>query len=218
MLTTLSGWSKDQFKVLLEVQLPGWQENMLVSHLQEGSNLLKLFAALRYLDDLRLSNVSISQLSDLALPGNNLQLFAAADSLQSLLNTTQASTSADQTTSFAMANAEVRENQRTALVSYLLQHKHIINLQLEDADILFEYFLIDGSIDTQARMSRFQHDISAVQFYVQRCLLGLGKSYGVKISDLKHLRRKWTPLKTYKIWEAKRKISFDPENSHVITD
>lgn len=101
------------------------------------------------------------------------------------------------------------ENQRKALVTYLLQQKFITeDLGIWDADGLFEYFLVDVQMGPQIRTSRIKQAISVVQMYVQRCLLGV--EAGVSKSVLGH--EKWDWLQQYTLWEVHRKIFLYPEN------
>lgn len=107
-------------------------------------------------------------------------------------------------------NNLLRENQKQALISYLLVQKDLIDWGVVDADSLFEFFLIDVQMDACMETSRIKQAISSVQLFVQRCMLGLEERYGVRTDVLD--RGRWEWMQTYRVWEANRKIFLYPEN------
>ncbi|KAK3937415.1 hypothetical protein QBC46DRAFT_319727 [Diplogelasinospora grovesii] len=108
------------------------------------------------------------------------------------------------------ANDILRENQKQALISYLLVQDEILALDIHDADGLFEYFLIDTQMTPLVETSRIKQAIATVQVYVQRCLLGLEEPYGVPGTALD--RQRWDWMQKYRVWEANRKVFLYPEN------
>lgn len=107
-------------------------------------------------------------------------------------------------------NDQLRENQKQALISYLLSQKELIKWDVVDADSLFEFFLIDVQMDPCMQTSRIKQAISTVQSFIQRCLLGLEERYGVPSEALD--RDRWDWMQKYRIWEANRKVFLYPEN------
>jgi Tc toxin complex TcA C-terminal TcB-binding domain/Neuraminidase-like domain/Salmonella virulence plasmid 28.1kDa A protein len=114
-------------------------------------------------------------------------------------------------------NDQLREDQKQALISYLLVQPDLIDWGVVDADSLFEFFLIDVQMDACMETSRIKQAISTVQLFVQRCLLGLedkkdenGKPIGVSSDALD--RDRWEWMQKYRVWEANRKIFLYPEN------
>ncbi|KAG4435408.1 hypothetical protein IFR05_009115 [Cadophora sp. M221] len=108
-------------------------------------------------------------------------------------------------------NDKLREHQRDSLISYLLVQDVIRNQNnINDADGLFEFFLIDVQMAPLVETSRIKQAVSTVQTYVQRCHLGLEASTGVDADVLD--RSKWNWMKNYRVWEANRKIFLYPEN------
>ncbi|HLO30218.1 MAG TPA: neuraminidase-like domain-containing protein, partial [Anaerolineales bacterium] len=105
---------------------------------------------------------------------------------------------------------QLRENQKQALISYLLSQKELIDWEVVDADSLFEFFLIDVQMDPCMQTSRLKQAISSVQLFVQRCLLGLEEKHGVANDALDHERWDW--MQRYRVWEANRKVFLYPEN------
>jgi hypothetical protein len=107
-------------------------------------------------------------------------------------------------------NDQLRENQKQALISYLLVQPDLIDWGVVDADSLFEFFLIDVQMDACMETSRIKQAISTVQLFVQRCLLGLESKYGVSSDVLD--RDRWEWMQKYRVWEANRKVFLYPEN------
>ncbi len=68
---------------------------------------------------------------------------------------------------------KIRENQKQSLISYLLTKQELIDWGVTDADGLFEYFLIDVQMGSCMDTSRIVQTNSAVQMFVNRCLLNL---------------------------------------------
>jgi hypothetical protein len=79
---------------------------------------------------------------------------------------------------------------------------------------LFDRFLIDVDMGPEGRTSRVREAIAAVQLYLHRYLLDLerpttrGDADGVR----DEIRRWWEWMRTYRVWEANRKVFLHPEN------
>lgn len=113
-------------------------------------------------------------------------------------------------------NDPLREASRNALVSYLLAHPDLVKPgdtdpflpQLQSADDLYEYLLIDVQMDACMITSRIKQAICSVQLFVQRCLLGLESEVEPSALSAAH----WEWMKLYRLWEAGRKVFMYPEN------
>ncbi|KAK6529744.1 putative Insecticidal toxin complex protein TccB2 [Arthrobotrys megalospora] len=106
----------------------------------------------------------------------------------------------------------LRKNQRDALVAYLIVEPSLVETGLvNDADGLFEYFLIDCQMSSCLQTSRIKQATATIQLYVQRCLLGLEAEVGTTDNDLID-RERWEWMKRYRVWEANRKVYLYPEN------
>ncbi|KAM0425895.1 hypothetical protein ACHAPT_008833 [Fusarium lateritium] len=108
----------------------------------------------------------------------------------------------------AAADRGLMDDQRRVLVAYLLQQKYIKWLDIEDADGLFEHFLIDVQMGPQLKTSRIKQAISVVQLFVQRCLLGLEQ----QVHKSCVVREQWEWRQQYSLWEAHVKLFIYPEN------
>jgi hypothetical protein len=106
---------------------------------------------------------------------------------------------------------ELREQQRTALVSYLVAHPDpdpSKGRNWKDANDLYSYFLIDVEMSPCQMTSRIKQAMSSVQLFVQRCLMNLEPE--VKALQPEWLEWRW--MKNYRVWEANRKVFLYPEN------
>ncbi len=103
---------------------------------------------------------------------------------------------------------KIRENQKQALISYLLTQQDIIEWGARDADGLFEYLLIDVQMEACMDTSRIVQANAAIQMFVNRCLLNLEKDVSPEVIDKDH----WEWMKNYRVWEVNRKIFLYPEN------
>lgn len=110
----------------------------------------------------------------------------------------------------------IRENQKLALIDYLLGQPSIRDAGVEDADGLFEHFLIDVQMGACMDTSRIVEANAAIQMFVNRCLLNLesdmsgGSEKGVSPGAID--RDRWEWMKNYRVWEANRKVFLYPEN------
>lgn len=101
----------------------------------------------------------------------------------------------------------VRNLLRDALVSYILQYQPP-SPEIVKADKLYEYFLIDVEMDACMKTSRIRMALSAIQLFIQRCLLNLEP-----LVDPASIRaEQWAWMKRYRVWEANRKVFLYPEN------
>ena len=118
---------------------------------------------------------------------------------------------------------KIRERKRDALTDYLLNTFRYDEVDTsEDESLqwfrsthdLYNYFLIDTELMGCARTSRVAAGISALQLYIQRCLMNLEQSE----DGLTHVlpenipAEKWEWRKNYRVWEANRKVFLYPEN------
>lgn len=109
------------------------------------------------------------------------------------------------------ANDQLRNNQKDALIGYLLVDEKIQNWGVTDANGLFEYFLIDVQMDAVMETSRIVQAISSVQLFIQRCFLGLEADTSGISNDILD-RDRWDWMQRYRVWEANRKVFLYPEN------
>jgi hypothetical protein len=101
----------------------------------------------------------------------------------------------------------VRNARRDALVAYILHHD-TPSPEIETADQLYEYFLVDVQMDACMKTSRIRLALSTVQLFVQRCLLNLEPTVSPSSINAEH----WTWMRRYRVWEANRKVFLYPEN------
>ncbi|WP_321493453.1 neuraminidase-like domain-containing protein [uncultured Desulfobacter sp.] len=103
----------------------------------------------------------------------------------------------------------IREQQRSALVAYLLANPQVMNLtSLKDSDDLYDQLLIDVEMGACQMTSRIKQANSSIQLFVQRCLMGLESDVYLD----KSAANQWKWMKNYRVWEANRKVFLYPEN------
>lgn len=126
----------------------------------------------------------------------------------------------------------LREKKRTALVRYLVERSQrtepeTVTVQgvdwangkyWKDADDLLRYFLINVEMSACQLTSRIKQAISSVQMFVQRCFLNLEQPE-IKVSQEEKddnnsfdSWRQWRHMKSYRVWEAARKVFLYPES------
>jgi hypothetical protein len=105
---------------------------------------------------------------------------------------------------------KLRQKKRDALVAYLVQ-----TIPLENANQLFEYFLVDPGMEPVVQTSRLRLAMSSVQTFIQRCLLNLenaNTNTALNVSPTTIDSDTWEWMKRYRIWQANREIFLYPEN------
>ena len=106
----------------------------------------------------------------------------------------------------------LREKQRSALVDYLVVRPDPSKgWTWQNQEDLYAHFLIDIQMSPCQMTSRLKQAAASVQLFVQRCLMNLEPKVKADASKDSHwLQWKW--MKTYRVWEANRKIFLWPEN------
>lgn len=97
----------------------------------------------------------------------------------------------------------LRERLRSTLVAYLVAKRGY-----EDSDDLFAKLLVDVETSPAVITSRLKQAIGSVQTFVQRAFLNL------EADDLtlpEEAAREWAWRKSYRVWEASRKVLLQPE-------
>jgi len=107
-------------------------------------------------------------------------------------------------------NNDMRGLQRDALVAYVLHQmrEDPASEQIDTADKLFEYFLMDVQMEPCMQTSRIRHALSSVQLFIERCFMNLEPH--ATLSSTQAARWQW--MKRYRVWEANRKVFLFPEN------
>ncbi|HEX8922100.1 MAG TPA: neuraminidase-like domain-containing protein, partial [Pyrinomonadaceae bacterium] len=105
----------------------------------------------------------------------------------------------------------LRERQAAALVAYLIAHPPVTGRVWRTANDLYAYYLIDVEMSACQPTSRIRLAHSVVQLFVQRCLMNL-ETGAQADAGLDSGWRQWEWMKSYRVWEANRKIFLYPEN------
>lgn len=203
-IAELTSWKKERIDKLIA------NSHFNINSIQDfrnEKNLLKLQKTLLVADKI---GMDINLLFDWAKPTSNFnKCRAIADSIKNSIKAKYKQT--DWEVVVKPLHDELRNNQKNALIAYLLQQQELIDFGVTDAEGLFEYFLIDVQMDSCMETSRIKQGISSLQLFIQRCFLGLEEEYsGIKNNVLDRLRWEW--MQRYRVWEANRKVFLYPEN------
>lgn len=107
----------------------------------------------------------------------------------------------------------LRKQRRDALVAWLLQNDTVVaptqnRKPWTHSGQIYEHYLIDPEVQPCMRTTPILQAVAAVQLFVQRILFGLEK----EVTDSSLLRERWTWMRSYRLWEANRKVFLYPEN------
>lgn len=106
---------------------------------------------------------------------------------------------------------ELREQKRAALVAWLLANPNASRGQRwTNIEQLYAHYLIDPEMSACAATTRIKQAAASVQLFIQRCLMQLEPS--VVVADADAGWKEWEWMKTFRLWEANRKIFLYPEN------
>ncbi|MCC9074418.1 hypothetical protein LNQ49_22755 [Flavobacterium sp. F-65] len=203
-ITELTTWKKQRIDKLIALN------HFNITQLQEYNNeknLLKLQSALAVADKI---SVDIDLLFEWAIPTSKFnKCRIIADSIKNAIRAKYNQT--DWEVAVKPLSDKLRNNQKEALIGFLLQQQTLIDWGVTDADSLFEYFLIDVQMDACMETSRIKQALSSVQLFIQRCFLGLEEEYSGIAPDILD-RERWDWMQRYRVWEANRKVFLYPEN------
>jgi hypothetical protein len=166
---------------------------------QEQATWQSLVASADYLRKL---GVSIGQVKQFIKP---VLTAADTDNLRNALKALY-----DETTwldTLKQITDKIRPKKRDALVAYLLA----VNPDFDDANDLYDYFMVDSQMEACMPSSRIVLAHSTIQLFVERCLMGAEPK---ATADTTHdpAWDQWKWMKNYRVWEANRKIFLYPEN------
>jgi Tc toxin complex TcA C-terminal TcB-binding domain/Neuraminidase-like domain len=204
-IAALTFWKKESIEKLIDSQ----HFNLNVADFKNEINLLKLQHALSVADKI---GMDINLLFDWAKPSSDFNTCRGiADSIEKSIRSQYKQTDWEQVVK--PLSDKLRNNQKQALIAYLLQQPELIKFGngAIDADGLFEFFLIDVQMEPCMETSRIKQAISSIQLFVQRCFLGLEEKYS-KIKPNVLDRGRWEWMQRYRVWEANRKVFLYPEN------
>ncbi len=101
----------------------------------------------------------------------------------------------------------LRNKSRDALVTCILYHLRPSD-EIDSADKLYEYFLVDVQMDACMKTSRIRLALSTIQLFIQRCLMNLEH----EVAPASIRAKQWEWMKRYRVWEANRRVFLYPEN------
>lgn len=191
----------------------GWDEDSLTALVGAGiTSVDDLVSVLDRWELVKRAGAAVDTVSGWAAAGS-LTGFTSTHSREVVNTARSRYASADAWSGIARGiRDQVRKVQRDALVSYLISQ----DSELEDADDLYQKYLIDVSMNPEMLTSRIVQASCTVQLFIHRCLFGLesdsvtSESLGDWFNDEDRLEWEW--MRTYRVWEAARKVFLYPEN------
>jgi hypothetical protein len=111
---------------------------------------------------------------------------------------------------------QIRVAARDALLAYLLARGRpaengVPGMRWRTPGEVFGHFLIDVEMGPCMETSRLRQAMSSVQLFVQRCQLGLEPEV-VADPAVDDGWLEWEWMRTYRVWEANKKVFLHPEN------
>jgi Tc toxin complex TcA C-terminal TcB-binding domain/Neuraminidase-like domain/PA14 domain/Salmonella virulence plasmid 28.1kDa A protein len=207
-IVAATGWNQASLTYLVKTQF-----NFGINDFRNEKALTQLGKAIRLIAKTGAAVDLLCGWSALATDFNTLY-----DQAQSIKNTVKAQFEDDLWLQVAKKlSNQLRENQKQALIAYLLVQPALIQWGVTDADSLFDYFLIDVQMDSCMDTSRIVQANAAIQLFVSRCQLGeeshpdgTGKETGVSATQID--ADQWSWMQYYRVWEANRQVFLYPEN------
>ncbi|KAF5702503.1 toxin subunit, partial [Fusarium mundagurra] len=207
-----TGWDDSQISTAITLKYPGLPASIIISRFRNIAELTSLQAVLGISQRISLTPSQrrqasatpqplqvLFQIATPTAPGQSKKNVKAAAGLQACLG---------KGASLDQCVRDMREAQRTAMVSYLLQKDYVRNLGIFDADGLFAHFLLDVQMGAQLEITRIKAAISSIQLFVQRCVLGQEPEAMKARID----QGKWAWMGRHSTWQAARKGFLYPEN------
>lgn len=178
-------------------------------------NELPLLAIKRAIDLARRTNMEISNtglpswVQIETLPVNDAGFKRLHDIAEEIKSAIKSKYNDNWLTIARQLNDIVRKNQEAALTSYLITKKLQLNGQdVTDADLLYEYLLIDVQMTPIVVTSPLIQAKLAVQLFADRCLLGLENEVDVSAID----PDEWEWMKNYSVAAGLKKLFVYVEN------
>ena len=200
-ISSVTGWKEERVESLITAD----HFDLKPDDFRNEVNIVKLQKAVAVADKI---DVEIDRLFEWAKPGSKFwECHQIAEDIRNAAHARFDQEDWEQVVK--PLNDKLRENQKNALISYLVVQKDLIDWGVVDADSLFEFFLIDVQMMSCMETSRIKQAISTVQLFIQRCLMGLEED-DVPNSAIDRERWKW--MQNYRVWEANRKVFLYPEN------
>jgi hypothetical protein len=197
------------------ISLTGWDRNSLTTLLTRfvGDTDLDKLTTIEYLrrvfDAYAFVRTCRISAATLIAAATNAPTATAVRAFQSALRALYAET--DWLAAVRPINDAMRIRQRDALVAYILLQlsRKAETADIETADKLFEFFLIDVETQPPVETSRIRLALSSVQLFIERILRNLEQPT-LSPSDIDGSLWPW--MKRYRVWQANREVFLWPEN------
>ncbi|MEP7107393.1 MAG: neuraminidase-like domain-containing protein [Ferruginibacter sp.] len=200
ILQLVKNWNKTSCAILLD------HYGIVLNKDEPGSLVKDLYKLTKAFDLLALSGFSAAQVIKWTTPEPTLSLI---EEMKSVLRSRY-----DEPAWLILLqdiNDPLRDSRRDGLVAYILttiMPADPVTANIDTADKMFEYFLIDVQMDACMKTSRIKQAILTVQLFVSRCLINLEQ----EVSPAAIRTDWWTWMKNENVWESNRRVFTYPEN------
>jgi hypothetical protein len=205
----------EYFALIHDVVTGGTQNVTAVGDFGNNKGIRRIWQALQLVQVMGIPVTALTACTAIAALTPPASAPAADQIATNLKNAVRAQFTSDQWLPVARSVFDpLRQMKRDALVAYLIN-----TLDLENANQLFEYFLVDPGMEPVVQTSRLRLAMSSLQTFVQRCLLNLengdSANPSVNVSPSAIDADWWSWMKRYRVWQANREIFLYPENYMV---
>ncbi|KAI0185780.1 hypothetical protein EV127DRAFT_440632 [Xylaria flabelliformis] len=220
-IASVSGWPEPICASYLTAKYPTLTEDSRKREFKDVSTLFEMREALRFMKKVNFPTISLESFfttSEPIMPDPGRTTarkdYEYAAIFRSATQSRLSSTSVrNGPTALSLASDEIRAGQRNALVQCLLSDKYRVHQVATTPEKLFGYFLCDVEMGPELQTSRIRQAISTIQLFVQRCILGAENIYGVDdTARLSLMASDLDSMMRYRLWEARQKAFFYPEN------
>ncbi len=193
LVANATDWLESDVEHLLSKGCFAWESTEVF---MEQSGYLDLGQAMRMANTLNVDAPTLWSLKDKEQFETAKEALAALYSDESWLSVS------------AQLHDGLREKQRDALLTWLMDHGTGALKGLSDELAIYNHFLIDPEMSACFDTSRIVQASAAAQQLVQRILLSMEPGFSFAELD----QQGWEWRKNYRVWEANRKVFLYPEN------
>lgn len=188
-LSKVTNIPEPKVQAFLDAKYPDIPIKDQVKEFQDVQEIEKLMDAWTLMSRLRVSGLTFAFLFKWAtpiqpVPANTITGSEFENAMELRVLTRSLSTAGGEKSVLANANDVLQNNQRRALINYLIQQDYMRKRLIYDESNLFDFFLIDVQISSGLQTSWLKQAISTVQLFIQRCTLGLEKDHGISSNTI----------------------------------
>jgi hypothetical protein len=202
-LAAITNWDESQLQFLVS---QSWQ---ITPNFGTVQGLWQLYQWFQIAAVLNLNQQTLWQLNQLCFSSKDSNDYTNNQAIANALWGGLTKTYSAQPAVLDNLQSTINQAKRDTLVPIvIILLKNAYSLSLANARDLYEYLLIDVSVNGIVQTSYISEAISAVQLYIYRCLNNLEPNAAIQPD----LMQWWSWIKNYRVWEANREVFLYPEN------